>query len=553
MTIMLAGAALPLLAGCGASEIASPGTGGDVIINPGNGGTVTPTPSPTPTPGALVTPAAACPTIADPQGLTNSGTITGPTGEYRVCSLPSIIARSTTLPRTAGVLYRINGRVDVGCDGGFAAPTSAAPFQSPTVGCTAANGFTLDGSGRLTSDTGVTLTVEPGVVLYAGSGVSWLAVNRGNRINAVGSETLPIVFTSAQNVRGENSDSSMGQWGGVVLLGRGRTTDCRFGSVAADTCERDTEGATELAVFGGRENAYNAGRMSYVQIRYSGFILSATFELQGLTGGGVGSGTVLDHIQSHNSSDDGAEFFGGAVNFKNYIATGADDDSLDLDTGVQANFQHVLLIQRPGQGDGLMEIDSNGTESDTPRSTIRVANFTAIQGQASTNNETSGNTNASLFFRGNSDVTLINGIVATPNNECIRMNGSGSTTTRTTLTARATLLQCNSTKYLGTGAAPAGYAAADVQAAFATGTNGNNDGYTASLTGVFINGTAETTASTNAINPRTIDTSFDVTDYIGAVKDGNATWFKRWTCNSAYAPFDDTANGRRACTSLPII
>ncbi len=43
MTILLAGAALPLLAGCGANEIASPGTGGNVTIN-------LPTPAPTPTP-----------------------------------------------------------------------------------------------------------------------------------------------------------------------------------------------------------------------------------------------------------------------------------------------------------------------------------------------------------------------------------------------------------------------------------------------------------------------------------------------------------------------
>src|SRR5690606_11187178 len=122
------------------------------------------------------------------------------------------------------------------------------------------------------------------------------------------------------------------------------------------------------------------------QIRYSGFTLSSTFELQALTTEGIGTGTTLQYVQSHNSSDDGAEFFGGAVNFKNYIATGADDDSLDADTGVKGRFQHVLLIQRDGAGDALMEIDSNGNETDTPRQDLIVANFTAIQRQASSNN-----------------------------------------------------------------------------------------------------------------------------------------------------------------------
>ena len=167
----------------------------------------------------------------------------------------------------------MNGRVDVGCDGGFSAPTAAAPFTSSTVGCTTA----------LTADTNVTLTIEPGVILYGGTGQSWLAVNRGNRISAVGTSTRPIVFTSRDNVLGLNSDSSQGQWGGVVLMGRARTTDCTTGTVAAGTCERQTEGSADPARFGGANDADNSGRMSFVQIRYSGFILGANVELQALT------------------------------------------------------------------------------------------------------------------------------------------------------------------------------------------------------------------------------------------------------------------------------
>ncbi len=126
-------------------------------------------------------------------------------------------------------------------------------------------------------------------------------------------------------------------------------TDCNIGSVGAGTCERLTEGSADPAVFGGADSAYNAGTMKYVQIRYSGYILGAGVELQALTAEGIGSGTTLEFIQSHNSSDDGAEFFGGTVNFKHYIATGADDDSLDFDTGGQGAFQYVLIIQRPAR------------------------------------------------------------------------------------------------------------------------------------------------------------------------------------------------------------
>ena len=523
--LLLAGCSALTLAGCGAEDIASPGTGGNITIN-------NPAPAPTPTPtatGGTVTAAAGCPTVAGPDALVNDGTITGPTGTWRVCSLPSRVKTSLTLPKVAGVLYQLNGRTDVGCDGGFNVPTAAAPFTSSTVGCTT----------PLTADTAVTLTIEPGVILFGATGQSWLAVNRGNRISAIGSSTRPIVITSRDNVLGLNSDSSQGQWGGVVLMGRARTTDCTTGTVAANTCERQTEGSADPARFGGTNDADNSGRMSFVQIRYSGFILGANVELQALTTEAIGSGTVLDHIQSHNSSDDGAEFFGGSVNLKHYIATGADDDSLDVDTGAQMNVQYALLLPRATRGDALMEIDSNGNEADTPRTTLRVANFTAIQPQVSSDNEAADQ--AATLFRGNSDTTLINGILLAPNNECIRMNASG--TTPATLTARSVVLQCNAAKFIGSG----NYTAAQVAGFFGSGANGNNDAFTPTLSSLFINGTNETGAA--AFDPRTLSTFFDTTTWIGAVRNSGDNWYSGWTCNSATADFGSGNSG--ACTSLP--
>jgi hypothetical protein len=514
------------LAGCGAGDLASPGTGGNVVIN--NPSAPTPTPSPAPT-SSTVTAAAGCPTIADSQGLTDGGTISGPTGSYRVCRLPSLIRTSITLPKISGLLYEMNGRVNVGCDGGFAPPTGG--FTSTTVGCTT----------PLSADTNVTLTVAPGVILYGATGQSWLAVNRGNKISAIGTATQPIVFTSRDNVLGLNDDTSQGQWGGVVLMGRGVTTDCNAGAVAAgaaNSCERDTEGAADLARFGGNDDTYSAGRMSFVQIRYSGFVLGANRELQALTTEAIGTGTILDHIQAHNSSDDGSEFFGGAVNLKYYIATGADDDSLDVDTGAQANFQYALLLPRATKGDALMEIDSTGLETDIRRTRLNVANFTAIQPQASADNE--ANDLAATLFRGNSDTTLANGVLLAPNNECIRVFGSGATPA--TLTARSVVLQCNATKYLSGGT----YSVTQVSTFFGSGSNNNNDTFAPSLSGGFINGANETAVA--AIDPKTLSSFFDTTTWIGAVRNVSDTWYAGWTCNSTTANF---GSGSTACTSLP--
>lgn len=523
---LILGCSVLALAACGPDDISSPGSGGDITIN----NPPAPAPSPTPTGPTGVTPASGCPTVADPQGLTDAGTITGPTGEWRVCTLPAVIRSSITLPRVPGLLYQMNGRVNVGCDGGFSAPSAGAPHTSTTPGCTA----------PLTADTNVTLTIDPGVIVFGGTGQSWLAVNRGNKIHAVGTAAMPIVFTSRDNVLGLNTDNSQGQWGGVVLMGRARTTDCSpgGGSVASNTCERETEGDPDRSRYGGLDDTYNAGRLSYAQIRFSGFILGNNVELQSLTTEGVGSNTQIDHIQSFNSSDDGAEFFGGKFGLKYYIATGADDDSLDVDTGARVDVQYALLLQRPGTGDALMEIDSNGNEADTPRTTLRVANFTAVQPQTSSNNE--ANDQAAALYRGNADITLVNGIFATPNNECIRLNGSGGTPV--TLAALSVAMTCNGAKYIGSGS----YTAAQVQAAFTSGAN-STDALASTLTGLFVNGASETAVV--ATDPKTLSAFFDTTDFIGAARSSDI-WWQQWTCNSAYANFGTGNTG--ACTSLPI-
>jgi hypothetical protein len=521
---LFATASLAVLSGCGANDIASPGTGGNVIIN--NPPAPTPSPSPTPTPGAgLITPASGCPTIADPQGLTDSGTITGTTGTYRVCSLPARINTSVQLSKIAGLLYRLPGRVDVGTDQGAA-----------------------------TSNTAVTLTIDPGVIIFGGTGVSWLAVNRGNKINAVGTAALPIIFTSRDNVLGLNTDNSSGQWGGVVLMGRAPITDCSASGAAPGTvaCERQTEGAVDPAVYGGASPTDSSGRISYVQIRYSGYVLSGNSELQSLTTSGTGSGTVLDHIQSVNSSDDGAEFFGGIVNLKYFISVGAEDDNLDTDTGVQANLQYGIIVQRQGLGDAMIEADSdNGVEANTPRQNTRVSNYTFIQ------RSTNGADLASILLRGGTDYTLVNSILVSPNYPCLRVSRPATLQAADATDAgppvfRSMVMQCSATPFLGNSPVTN----AEVQTAFGAGTNNNSATFTPTLTSLFINGaneTAVTPYNATLLNVATLfgpaQSFFEATTYIGAVRDASDTWYKTWTCNSTAADFGTGNTG--LCTSLP--
>ena len=506
-----------VLSGCGANEIASPGSGGNIsIVNNTTTAPITP-PVTGPT---LATPATGCPTIEDSAGLADRGTITGPTGTYRVCELPARITRSTTLTKISGLLYSLGGRVDVGYDRG------AAP----------------------TADAVVTLTINPGVVIYASTGVSWLAVNRGNRINATGTATSPIVFTSRDNVLGLVTDDSQGQWGGVVLLGRAPITDCTVAPAATPgtvACERQTEGAVDPAYFGGATPADNSGTMKYVQIRYSGYVLSGDSELQSLTLGGVGSGTSISFIHTHNSSDDAMEAFGGRVNLKNMVFTGADDDNLDLDTGYQGNIQYVIAVQKTsGAADSIIELDSaNALENQTPRTNLKLSNFTFVHKNAANGNQ------AAMLLRGGADATIVNGVLTTPTG-CLRLNGTNIIGAANSIPEKlgapvfkSVAMGCGATQFVGSG----GLTAQQVADTFNAGTN-NTSTFTSTLSSVFINGANETART--AFDAKTLDAFFDTTTYVGAVKDANDTWYAGWTCNSKTATFSATAS---ACTSLPTL
>jgi hypothetical protein len=510
---VVAAAVAAALAGCGAEEIASGGSSGNITINyppaePTNPGPSNPTVQ-------LVTPAGGCPTIANPVALRDDGTISGPTGEYRVCTLPARLTVATTLNRLPGVLYALDGRVDVGNDLG------------PSTG------------------TGITLTIDPGVIIFGKTGTSWLAVNRGNRLNAVGTASRPIVFTSRDNVLGLVTDDSHGQWGGVVLMGRAPVTDCAAPAATPGTvnCERQTEGAVDPALFGGATPNDNSGTLDYVQIRYSGYVLGSNVELQALTLEGVGSATTIRHIQSHNSSDDGFENFGGRVAMRYIVITGADDDTVDVDTGYQGTIQYLIGVQKTsGNADSMIELDSANTlEDNTPRTNLKLANFTFIHKNPATPN------NAAMLLRGKADASLVNGVVTSPM-ACLRLNGTNILTADPATEKlgppafRSVVMQCAAAgAFVGTG----GVTVQQVTDVFNAGAN-NSAAFTASLTGGFVNGANETARP--ATDPKTIDVAFDTTTHVGAVKDGNDTWYGGWTCNSATANF---GTGTTSCTTLP--
>lgn len=225
--------------------------------------------------------------------------------------------------------------------------------------------YTLDG--LVFVEGGAKLTIEPGTRILGNPG-SALIVTRDSTLNAQGSRQDPIVFTSSQPV----GRRDRGAWGGVVLLG----------NAPVNTGTGHIEGIDKSdprGIFGGSDINGSCGVMKYVRIEFAGYEISTDNELNGLTLGGCGAGTLLSHIQVHMSLDDGIEFFGGTSNLKHILISRPGDDGLDWDRGWRGKGQFIVVQQGADDGDNCIEADNYKKDNNAlPRSAPVLSNLTLV-------------------------------------------------------------------------------------------------------------------------------------------------------------------------------
>lgn len=241
--------------------------------------------------------------------------------------------------------------------------TNYSGVISKDVTWTNDNVYTLDG--RVVVANGVTLTIEAGTIIKAKQGqeaeASVLIIARGGKINAKGTASEPIIFTSEldeltnnhANYPGfANLDETMkGLWGGVLILGKA--------PISADASEMQIEGipASDVnGLYGGNDATDNSGTFQYVQIRHGGTLIGEGNEINGLTLGGVGSSTVIENIEIIANVDDGIECFGGTVNVKNILVWAQGDDAFDIDQSYAGTIDNFMYFGDAESDHGL-EID----------------------------------------------------------------------------------------------------------------------------------------------------------------------------------------------------
>lgn len=304
-----------------------------------------------------------------------------------------------------------NGLGALDIDGAIQAALDAADaLSNPTVSRVGTGGVTSITSnttwtndkvwlmdGKIVVENGATLTIEEGTIVKAAAGTganaTVLIIAKGGKINAVGTADKPIIFTDANDqivyANGSTSPNrsvtDKGLWGSVIILGNG--------IVGAANGEANIEGVVsgyEFTKYGGSDNAESSGTMKYVSIRHTGTAVSPGNELQGLTMGGVGSGTVIENIELIGSEDDGIEIFGGAVNVTNIVIANFDDDGIDLDQAYDGTISNAVVIMAPGS-DTVFEIDGTEEPNDAILGEYTVKNVTAYGRSDAAKFDTFGN------------------------------------------------------------------------------------------------------------------------------------------------------------------
>lgn len=371
-----------------AAALALTGCSDTTIDSPGAATPVPPPPPPPPPPPAAATvdlvPTAGCPTGTTQ--VTLAAVAADGFSDIDVCSIGTAgattnITSDLTIP--AGSTIAIQGPTFIGEDGG----------------------------------TSATLTIEEGVRLFGGSADGtatatddYLVITRGSQIVANGTEAAPIRFTARAAINDEETGSSIiedgtnGQWGGLVINGFGEINDCTDAAAAGGTaaCTKQGEGAS--GTFGGDDNTDSSGSLQYVIVEYAGSRLTNDDELNGIAFQGVGNGTDVDFVQVHNNLDDGIEWFGGAVNVKYAVVTGAGDDSLDWTDGWTGSLQFAAVKSTiPSSDDPRgIEADNQRPNDLTPFSDPTVSNVTLVG--------TTGNQQGALLRRGTRG-DIMNGII----------------------------------------------------------------------------------------------------------------------------------------------
>lgn len=298
---------------------------------------------------------------------------------------------------------------------------------------------------------GATLTIEAGTVIASTTNIGGsLAVSRGAQIFVNGTVTDPVIMTSKADVAtwvaGDPKTGTWregaNEWGNLTLMGDAYISEnATVGNTPAPSASNTAAMEGLVAAFpgdtsveyGGGNDDDDSGSISYLSLRYGGRVIGLGNELNGMSLGGIGRGTDINHVEVMNNVDDGVEIFGGTVNLKYFSIWNIGDDSFDIDQGWRGKAQFVFLVQGysldakqgSGVGDNCFETDGAEDSDWQPVSTAAIYNATVIGQPVSGDHGTAWRDNARMQYHNSIFMDLGEQLVKFDNVDGDGANGYG--------------------------------------------------------------------------------------------------------------------------------
>jgi hypothetical protein len=366
---------------------------------------------------------------------------------------------------------------------------------------------------------------------------------------AEGTASNPIIFTS------EKPSPKRGDWAGLVILGAAPTNASYNNQAGVGEIEGGINNTEGLGLYGGTNAADNSGILKYVRVEYAGYAFLPDKEINGITFGGVGSGTTVDYVEVAYANDDSFEWFGGTVNCSHLISYKGLDDDFDTDNGFSGKIQFGIAVRDSQVADVS---GSNGFESDsdangstlTPKTAAIFSNMTIIGPINSSSTATNAGSINSLFqnalqIRRNSSISVFNSVF-TGFPVGLFIDATKGTPTDANITGNSLVFQNNilagnttPLKFGPSTSSPTPYTLADLTTWFNTGANSMLT-YTADVKLTNAWAPAGTTPNFSPAVGSPLLTGglfthaklagwFTPVTYRGAVKDANDTWYAGWT------------------------
>ena len=256
--------------------------------------------------------------------------------------------------------------------------------------------------------TAVVLTIEAGTTVAFANAADRLIVNRGAQIEAVGTATDPITFTSMADVvalastvtTDDLADDAVNQWAGITINGQALNNACTYAGAATgdpsrpfatdtpftldtmqptltaepttadpplETCSQgtavfvagvgDADPTLEYGFHGGTDPADNSGSLAYVIIKHVGDATVGT-NRNALNLRSVGAGTTLGNIEVYSVDRIGIAIDGGGANLSNVLVYNAQGHGVFATGGYLGLLDTVLVSQADGAGTACVQVVS---------------------------------------------------------------------------------------------------------------------------------------------------------------------------------------------------